>query len=85
MAKRMSLSVRISVIDSAFVAVLLGLVTLVIGLRLSTDITHLVKDENLQIATARAAISFSPSPTARTSPRAAPRAATPTAITSPRS
>jgi len=37
------------------VAILLGLVTLVIGLRLSTAIADLVKDEDLQIAKARAA------------------------------
>jgi methyl-accepting chemotaxis protein len=36
------------------VAVLLGLVTVVIGLRLSTAITALVKSENLQISKARA-------------------------------
>jgi methyl-accepting chemotaxis protein len=51
--KGISLSVRISFIVSLMVAVLLGLVTLVIGLRLSTSITSLVKEENLQIAGAR--------------------------------
>jgi methyl-accepting chemotaxis protein len=37
------------------VAILLGIVTLIIGLRLSTAIVDLIKDENLQIASARAA------------------------------
>jgi methyl-accepting chemotaxis protein len=55
MFKRVSLSVRISFIVSLMVAILLGIVTLIIGLRLSTAIMDLVKDENLQIASARAA------------------------------
>jgi methyl-accepting chemotaxis protein len=54
MAKKSSLSVRIAFIDSAFVAVLLGLVILVIGLRLSTAVADLTKAENLQISNARA-------------------------------
>jgi methyl-accepting chemotaxis protein len=55
MFKQVSLSVRISFIVSLMVAIILGLVTLIIGLRLSTAIVDLVKDENLQIARARAA------------------------------
>ena len=52
---KMSLSVRISLIFSLVVALLLGVVTLVIGMRLSTAIEKLIEDENLQIAKARAA------------------------------
>jgi methyl-accepting chemotaxis protein len=53
MRKGLSLGARIAVITSVMVAILLGLVTIVIGLRLSTSISALVKDENLQIAAAR--------------------------------
>ena len=55
MARKSSLSAKIASINSVFVAILLGLVTAIIGLRLSRDISALVKDENLQIAAARAA------------------------------
>ena len=55
MARKISLSVRIASVFSAVVAALLGLITLVIGLRLSTSVAALVREENLQIATARAA------------------------------
>ena len=55
MVRRVMLSARIALIFSLLVALLLGLVTLVIGLRLSTAIAALVKDENLQISAARAA------------------------------
>ncbi len=55
MARRISLSVRISLIVSVMVAALLGAVTLVISVRLRSDITALVKEENIQIAKARAA------------------------------
>ena len=50
-----SLAARIAIYDSAFVAVLLGAVILVIGFRLSGDLERIVKEENIQIATARAA------------------------------
>lgn len=53
MVRGVSLSVRITAIISVMVALLLGLVTLVIGLRLSTSIASLVRDENTQIANAR--------------------------------
>ncbi len=53
MKKSFSLSLRIAAIVSIMVALLLGLITLVIGLRLSTAIASLVRDENLQISNAR--------------------------------
>ena len=55
MARRVSLSVRITLIFSILVGLLLGLITVVIGLRLSAAIAELVKSENLQISNARAA------------------------------
>jgi methyl-accepting chemotaxis protein len=55
MFRRMSLAVRISFIFSLMVVLLLGIVTFIIGLRLATAVANLVKDENLQVSTARAA------------------------------
>lgn len=55
MAKTASLAVRIASVYSILVAALLGLITFGIGSRLSSSIAALVKDENLQIASARAA------------------------------
>jgi methyl-accepting chemotaxis protein len=55
MVRRISLSVRIAFIFSLVVALLLGVVTIVIGTRLSASIASLVKDENIQISEARAA------------------------------
>jgi hypothetical protein len=53
MAMRVSLSVRIALVVSVMVAILLGLMTLIIGLRLSIAVADLVRDENLQIAAAQ--------------------------------
>jgi hypothetical protein len=53
MAWRTSLSVHIAAVVSVMVALLLGLVTLVIGLRLSSSVADLVKNENMQISNAR--------------------------------
>jgi xanthosine utilization system XapX-like protein len=53
MTRRISLSVRIAFIVSVMVAALLGVVTLFIGLRLSSSILSLVESENLQISRAR--------------------------------
>jgi methyl-accepting chemotaxis protein len=53
--KKVLLTVRIAFVFSTLVAALLGLITLGIGLRLSASVATLVKDENLQIASARAA------------------------------
>jgi len=55
MAIRVSLRTRIAGIVSVMVAALLGVVTLIIGIRLSKDINALVEEENVQIATARSA------------------------------
>ncbi len=55
MKQRISLGVQIAVIVSFMVAALLGTVALIIGLRLSSDIDALLKEENTQIAKARAA------------------------------
>jgi len=55
MRNRMSLAVRISLIISGMVIVLLGLITLIIGLRLDATIKALVEEENIQIVNARAA------------------------------
>ena len=52
---RMRLTARIALIVTALVAVLLGAVILVIGIRLSADVNALVADEGMQIAQARAA------------------------------
>jgi len=55
MAIRLTLRARIAIIVSVMVAGLLGAVTAIIGVRLSQDINALVKEENIQIAKARAA------------------------------
>ena len=55
MAKKATLAVRISFIISIMAASLMGLVTPVIGSRLSAAVADLVKDENLRIGKARAA------------------------------
>jgi methyl-accepting chemotaxis protein len=53
MTRRITLSIRIAVIVSVMVAALLGLVTLLIGLRLSSSVAALMDAENLQISAAR--------------------------------
>ena len=55
MARKNSLVTRIAIIVSVMVAVLLGLSMLTISVRLNTDIRSLVREENIQIAQARAA------------------------------
>ncbi len=55
MAIRVNLRTRIAFVVSAMVAVLLGSVVAIIGIRLDRDINALVREENIQIATARAA------------------------------
>lgn len=56
MRKRsVSLATRIAVYNSVFVAALLGVVIAIIGFRLSRDLERIVKEENIQIAAARAA------------------------------
>jgi methyl-accepting chemotaxis protein len=52
--KRMSLTVRVSVLISVFVAVLIGAVLSVVGVVLKNDIDTLLTTENIQIARARA-------------------------------
>ena len=49
------LTLRITIITSAMVVAILGAVILVIGLRLSSSVGALVRAENVQIASARAA------------------------------
>jgi methyl-accepting chemotaxis protein len=56
MAKRnVGLTTRITLLFSAMVAAMLGGIIAIIGLSLNQDIHALVKEENIQIATARAA------------------------------
>jgi methyl-accepting chemotaxis protein len=55
MTRRITLTVRIALIVSIMVAALLGLVTLLIGLRLSSSIGDMMNAENLQISSARGA------------------------------
>jgi methyl-accepting chemotaxis protein len=55
MQRNAKLTVRIAAIVSAMLAVILGAVIVIIGLRLSGDIKALMRDENIQIATSRAA------------------------------
>jgi methyl-accepting chemotaxis protein len=55
MAVRVNLRTRISFIVSVMVAILLGAVAAIIGVRLSQDINALVAEENTQIVKARAA------------------------------
>jgi methyl-accepting chemotaxis protein len=56
MAKRnVGLMTRIALLFSAMVAIMLGGIIAIIGLRLNQDIHALVKEENVQIAMARAA------------------------------
>lgn len=55
MAIQVNLRTRIAFIVSVMVAVLLATVSAIIGLRLNRDINVLVKEENIQIAKARAA------------------------------
>jgi len=55
MAVRVNLRTRISFIVSVMVAILLGAVAAIIGVRLSQDINVLVEEENTQIVKARAA------------------------------
>ena len=55
MAIRVNLKTRIAIIVSVMVAVLLGSVTIIIGVRLTRDVNALVREENVQIAKARAA------------------------------
>lgn len=53
MARRISLTVRISAIVSVFVAALIGIIILVIALRLNSAVNELVIADNQQIAKAR--------------------------------
>ncbi len=55
MAIRIDLRTRIALVVSLMVAVLLGTVVAIIGTRLDRDISALVREENIQIAKARAA------------------------------
>lgn len=52
---QIKLRTRIAGVVTLVVAVLLGSVTIIIGVRLNNDIKALVREENIQIATARAA------------------------------
>lgn len=53
--RKMGLTTRIAVLVSTMIALMLGAVIVIIGIRLNREITKLGNEENAQIAQARAA------------------------------